>query len=244
MPEQPAQHWTESLFDSVYALYETAREYQAAYQSARLTRDGVDFDRRKIHEGRIEVAGPDVWGTPGMTGRREPHANAVAVLDRLYGVLLSEIEERYDQAALIYASGAAWAVRAVQRGEQPAHVTLVADRDVLVPPSLEIPGLDTWSDGPDLDAAYNAVVRCTDAAEYVEALGDQDYISDQADGELLRAHAVASGMADASFTYGLQAQRALNFVLLEPRRAREREIALARAEARRTESTAPGDAQA
>ncbi|MEU0309747.1 hypothetical protein [Streptomyces cyaneofuscatus] len=231
MPEKPAQHWTESLFDSVYALYETAREYQAAYQSARLARDGVDFDRRKIHEGRIKVSGPDIWGTPGRIGRREPHANALAVLDRLYGSLLSEIEERYDQAALIYASGTAWAVRAVQRGEQPAHVTLVADRDVLVPPPLEIPGLDTWSDGPALDAAYNALVRCTEAAEYGEELGDQDYISDHAADELTRAHAVASGMADASYAYGLLAQRALNFVLLEPRRAREREIALARAEA-------------
>ncbi len=44
-------------------------------------------------------------------------------------------------------------------------------------------------------------------------------------------------MADAAYAYGLAAQRALNFVLLEPRRAREREIALARAAAQTDQPT-------
>lgn len=224
MPKPAAQHWTESLFDSVYALYETAREYQLAHQAAQITASTVDFDRRRTHPGRIALT--------GRTGTSEPHGRAQRILHRLYHALESETQQHFEEAALLYASGTAWAVRAVLRGEHPAHVAFqTTDRGDLVPPSLEIPGLVTFSEGPALDAAYDALVRCMQASEYGEDLADQDYISDHEAGEMHAAWDVARGTAAAAFAYGLRAQSALNFVLLEPRRAREREIALARAAA-------------
>ncbi len=221
---KPDQHWTESLFDSVYALYETAREYQLAHQAAQITASGVDFDRRRTHPGRIALT--------GRTVTSEPHGRAQRILHRLYHALESETQRQFEEAALLYASGTAWAVRAVLRGEHPAHVVFqTTDRGDLVPPSLEIPGLVTFSEGPALDAAYDALVRCMQASEYGENLGGQEYISDHEATQMHTALDIARGTAAAAFAYGLLAQRALGFALLEPRRAREREIALARATA-------------
>ncbi|MCR8947129.1 hypothetical protein NW249_34140 [Streptomyces sp. OUCMDZ-4982] len=229
---KPDLHWTESLFDSVYALYETAREYQLAHQAAQITASTVDFDRRRTHPGRIALT--------GRSGTSEPHGRAQRILHRLYYTLETETRRQFEEAALLYASGTAWAVRAVLNGEHPAHVAFqTTDRGDLVPPSLEIPGLDTFSEGPALDAAYDALVRCMQASEYGEDLADQDYISDHEAGQMHAAWDVARGTAAAAFTYGLLAQRALNFALLEPCRAREREIALARATAAKDET--PGE---
>ncbi|MCR8947196.1 hypothetical protein NW249_34485 [Streptomyces sp. OUCMDZ-4982] len=221
---KPDQHWTESLFDSVYALYETAREYQLAHQAAQITVSSVDFDRRRTHPGRIALA--------GRSGTSEPHGRAQRILHRLYYTLETKTRRQFEEAALLYASGTAWAVRAVLNGEHPAHVVFqTTDRGDLVPPSLEIPGLDTFSEGPALDAAYTALVRCMQASEYGEHLADQDYTSDHEAGQMHAAWDIARGASAAAFAYGLRAQSALNFALLEPRRAREREIALARATA-------------
>ncbi|MFF3034646.1 hypothetical protein ACFVS7_27005 [Streptomyces rubiginosohelvolus] len=236
MPEKTT-HWTESLFDSVYALYETATEYRTAVRAAGVTASTVDFDRRVTHEGQITLAGrTNAWGHDST---RTPHAQALSVLHRLYSTVESETQGHYEEAALLYASGAAWAIRAVQRGEQPPRVVFqVDDHGEPGPHATEIPGLDTYADGPALDAAYNALLRCAQAAEYGEELGDREPVSDHEAGEMHRAWAEASGMAEAAYAYGLAAQRALNFVLVEPRRAREREIALARAAAR-TDQTTP-----
>ncbi|MFW3459664.1 hypothetical protein ACN24K_01555 [Streptomyces microflavus] len=243
MPEKPVQHWTDSLVDSVYALYETAREYRMAYRAAEVAAAAVDFDRRVTHEGQITLAArPDVQG---RVSTLTPHGQALIVLHRLYNTLETETQGRYEEAALLYASGTAWAIRAVLRGDTPsAAVFQTTDHGDLAPPALEIPGLDTWVDGPALDAAYSAVVRCTEAAEYSEQMADWGPISEHEAGTIVRAETVAAGLADACYAYGLLAQRALNHALIEPRRALERETALARAEAQRTESTAPGDAQA
>ncbi len=112
MPEK-TQHWTESLFDSVYALYETAAEYRTAVRAAGVTASTVDFDRRVTHEGQIALVGrTNAWG---HTASRAPHAQALSVLHRLYSTVESETQGHYEAAALLYASGAAWAIRAVQR---------------------------------------------------------------------------------------------------------------------------------
>ncbi|MEV3995779.1 hypothetical protein AB0K62_08815 [Streptomyces halstedii] len=230
MPEKTPQHWTESLFDSVYALYETAREYQTAHRAAQLAMDSVDFDRRKSHEGRIAIEGRT--NAYGRTYTRCPHDHALSVLSRSYREAASEARCRYTEAALLYASGAAWAIRSVQKDEQPPVVSFEVDADGdAVPRAMHIPGLVTYEGGPALDGAYDAVRRCMDADEYAEDLAGRAYVSDHEAGEMFRAGNVADGLADAAFAYGLLAQRAVSFVLLEPRRARERELALARAAA-------------
>ncbi|MFG2671391.1 hypothetical protein [Streptomyces sp. NPDC048445] len=227
MPEKKSQHWTESLFDSVYALYETACEYQLAHRAAQVAVETVNIDRRKAHEGRITLE--DQTTVYGKFRTCETHADALFGLSRLYGDLESEVGRRYEHAACLFASGAAWAIRTVLDGETPARVSFQTEDGHPVPRSMQIPGLDTYSGGPGLDAAYDAVRRCMDAAECGEDLAGRDYVSDHEAGEMFRAGEVAGGLAEAAFAYGLLAQRAVNFVLLEPRRARESELAVARA---------------
>ncbi|MER6598938.1 hypothetical protein [Streptomyces parvus] len=236
MSRTPTQHWTESLFDSVYALYETANEYRNAYRAAQVQATTVDFVRRMTHEGKVALEGrTNAWG---RTAIRSPHGQALSVLHRLYTTIESETQGHYEQAALLYAFGAAWAVRAVLRGEQPPHVTFqVDDHGEPGPQALEIPGLDTYAEGPALDAAYNALVRCMQAAEYGEDLAGRDYVSDHEAGEMHEANAVADGTADAAFAYGLVAQRAVSFALIGPRRAREAELAQAHAAAQADKTT-------
>lgn len=236
MPEKKSQHWTESLFDSVYALYETAREYQLAHRAAQVAVETVNIDRRKAHEGRVTLeARTTVYNNP-LT--HEVHADGLFGLRRLYGDLESEIGRRYEEASLLFASGAAWAIRTVLDGGTPAHVSFQTGASSYVPRGMQIPGLDTYSGGPGLDAAYEAVLRCMHAAEYGEDLAGRDYVSDHEAGEMFRAGEVAMGLADAAFAYGLLAQRAVNFVLLEPRRAHESELAAARAAAQQSQPIA------
>lgn len=242
MPEKTTQYWTESLFDSVCALYETAREYQTAHHAAQAAVDSVDFDRRRSYEGRIALEGRT--NAYGRILARSPHDHALVALSRTYGKASSEMHRRYEEAALLYASGAAWAIRSVLRGEAPAvAVFKVDDHGDPVPRSMDIPGLDTYAEGVALDAAYGAVRRCMDAAEYGEDLAGRDYVSDHEAGEMFRAHEVAGGLAGAAFAYGLAAQRALSFALIEPRRARERDLLEARADAQRAENAEPGESR-
>ncbi|WP_424918904.1 hypothetical protein [Streptomyces sp. wa1064] len=232
------QHWTEALTDSVYGLYETANEYRNAYRAAQLQATTVDLIHRMTHGGRITLEGHPVVSDRPLT--HTPHGQALSTLSRLYGTVEAEMQSRYEEAALLYASGAAWAVRAVMRGEQPPNVVFqTTEHGDPAPNSLEIPGLETWIDGPALDAAYDTVVRCTQAAEYAEQLVDREPISDQEAAELHRAHREADGIADAAFAYGLLGQRAVSIALIEPRRARESELAQAHAAAQTDRPSEP-----
>ncbi|MEV6477654.1 hypothetical protein [Streptomyces sp. NPDC051657] len=230
------QHWTESLFDSVYGLYETAREYQSALRAAQAAADTVDIDRRQHHEGRIALEGRT--NAYGRTLTREPHTRALYDLGETYGTAASVLRSRYQEAALLFASGAAWAIRSVHRGEQPPVVAFETDDDGnAVPHAMYTPELDRYAGAAALDAAYDAVRRCMDAGEHIEEMADWGPISEHDAGQMTRAGEVAGGLAAAAYAYGLLAQRALNFVLLEPRRSREREIALARAVAQTDQPT-------
>ncbi|MFE7347495.1 hypothetical protein [Streptomyces fimicarius] len=239
MPEKPAQqHWTESLFDSVYALYETAHEYQTAHRAAQVAEQMVGMDRRQIHEGRIALQGR--VNAYGRTLTREPHEKAIYDLGTLYRQAESKLHRCYEEAALLYASGAAWAIASVQRGDTPAVVTFQTDDDGdAVPSRLDIPGLDTYAEGPALDAAYSALVHRMNASDYAEDLAGRDHVTDHEAGEMFRAGDIATGLADAAFAYGLLAQRAVNFVLLEPRRAWHSELATARATAQQSTQPTP-----
>ncbi|MEV7959325.1 hypothetical protein ACIO6T_41295 [Streptomyces sp. NPDC087532] len=239
MPEKPAQqHWTESLFDSVYALYETAHEYRTAHRAAQVAEQMVGMDRRQIHEGRIALQGR--VNAYGRTRTREPHEKAIYDLGTLYRQAESKLHRCYEEAALLYASGAAWSIATVQDGHTPAVVEFnTDDNGDAVPHRLHIPGLDTYAEGPALDAAYNAVRDCMGAAEYAEDLAGRDYVTDHEAGEMFRAGNAALGLADAAFAYGLLAQRAVNFVLLEPRRAWHSELAAARATAQQSIQPTP-----
>lgn len=240
MPEKTPQHWTDSLFDSVYALYETAREYQTAHRAAQVTTQTVDVDRRQLHTGRVALRGMQGRGDADYyrTRHRTPHEHAVFDLSRRYSQAEQEIGREFKQAAMLFASGAAWAIAQVQAGNHPSAVEFNTDPDkVEVPHSLIISGLDRYAGARELDVSYARVCACLHAALYGEDLAGRDYVSDHEAGEMHDAAAVALGLADAAFAYGLLAQRAVNFVLLEPRRARERELAIARAAAQQSQPT-------
>ncbi|MFF7012255.1 hypothetical protein ACFY9Y_22265 [Streptomyces fimicarius] len=236
MPEKPTQHWTESLFDSVYALYETAREYQLAYLAAQLAAAQAEFDRRKTNEGRIALEGHSA-----MVGRpllREPHPDALFALLRIYNEAATEMHRLYEEAALLFASGAAWAIWSIQLGHTPPVVAFQTDEyDSPVQHRLSITGLTNYAGAPALGRAYEQLARRLSAADHAVHLAEQSDLADHEAGELHEAHDAAMGIADSAYAYGLLAQKAVNFALLEPRRARERELALARAAAQTDQPT-------
>ncbi|WP_335936658.1 hypothetical protein [Streptomyces sp. PTD5-9] len=247
MPDPRIPHWTDTLFDSVYALYETAHEYRTAHRAAQVAEQTVNLDRRKLHPGRVALRGQS--GRTGdsyyRTRRTAPHEKAVFDLGTLYRQATADMHHRYEDAALLYASGAAWTIATVQNGHTPAVVEFNTDgTGAPVPHRLHIPGLDTYAEGPALDAAYKTVRDCMAAADYAEDVAGRDYVTDHEAGEMFRAGDAAAGLADAAFAYGLLAQRAVNFVLLEPRRARERELAIARAAAQQSTHTTPSEPSA
>ncbi|MFD4000882.1 hypothetical protein [Streptomyces rubiginosohelvolus] len=236
MPEKQTQHWTESLFDSVYALYKTAREYQLAHRATQLLAAQAEFDRHKPHEGRITLERHAAGhGHPVM---KEPHTDALFDLGRIHGDAASEMHRRYEEAALLFASGAAWAVRSVQLGHTPPTVTFQTDQyERPVQHRLSITGLTNYAGTELLNTSYELLVHRLSASDRAVHLAEQRNLVDHEAGEFHDAVDTAMGIADSAFSYGLLAQKAVNFVLLEPRRAREREIALARAAARTDQPT-------
>ncbi|WP_228989448.1 hypothetical protein [Streptomyces sp. DH8] len=238
MPEK-TQHWTESLFGSVYALYETAREYQLAHRATQLLAEQALFDRHKPHEGRIELQRHSAAGTshPVM---KEPHADALFDLLRAHGDFASEMHCRYEQSSLLFASGAAWAVRSIQTGHTPPVVSFrTDDYDQPVQHQLSITGLTNYAGADALNASYELLAHRLAAADHAVHLAKEDHLLDHEAGEFHDAVDTAMGIADSAFAYGLLAQKAVNFVLLEPRRARERDIALARAAAQADQPSEP-----
>ncbi|MFE3383331.1 hypothetical protein, partial [Streptomyces anulatus] len=102
---------------------------------------------------------------------------------------------------------------------------------------LSITGLTNYAGAPALGRAYEQLARRLSAADHAVHLAEQSDLADHEAGELHDAHDAAMGIADSAYAYGLLAQKAVNFVLLEPRRARERVIALARVAAQADQPT-------
>ncbi|MFC8658066.1 hypothetical protein ACFUCT_23140 [Streptomyces parvus] len=235
MPEK-TQHWTESLFDSVYALYETAREYQIAHRATQFLAAQAAFERHQPHDGRITLERHSAGGNRPV--EKEPHSDALLDLDRIHGEAAFEMHRRYEESSLLFASGAAWAVRSVQLGHTPPVVSFQTDQcDNPVQHRLSITGLTNYAGAELLNTSYELLAHRLAAADRAVCLAEQGDLPDHEAGEFNEALDTAMGIADTAFSYGLLAQKAVNFVLLEPRRAREREIALARAAAQADQST-------
>jgi hypothetical protein len=230
-------HWTDSLTDSVYALWEAATEYRTAYLTAYLARQGAEYDRRRIHPGDISIRTPLAGGGTHHR-RRAPHDMALSQVLHTFRTAERELQQRYENAALQYASGAAWAIAAVQRGETPPVVefTEAAPDSDPVLHHLGTSGLDRYAGQRALQAAYADLRARLDAIDYAEDLAMRDHLADHEAGAMHTALDTAAGVADAAYAYGQLAHKALHFVLLGPIRDRERQLALARAEAAHTAS--------
>ncbi|WP_432124024.1 hypothetical protein [Streptomyces sp. C10-9-1] len=229
MTRQRTQHWTDSLFDSVYALYEAAREYRTAHQAALVAQESVDLDRRRIHEGETEAVRRLHGRGDTHTRRHVPHQQAVFALHREYGDLVSRMHRSYLDAALLYATGTVWAIRTVQDGGTPPVVAFERDGDgTLLHRPVLLPELDRYSEQAALQRTYDRLAYCIDADRYSEDLAGADYVTDHEAGEMFAAAAAAQGMADAAYAYGLAAQKALSYTLLGPRAERAKQRSAAR----------------
>ncbi|MFJ6298575.1 hypothetical protein ACIQJX_35140 [Streptomyces griseoviridis] len=222
--------WFEHLTDSVRALGEAAREWQLADRQAALLETHVDFLRRNPHEGRISVHGPATTGPQSKPARRTPHERALSDLQKTYMEHRFTTRSRYEHAARLFASGAAWAIAHVQAGETPDRVLFRQDRDYRpVPGAYEVTGLDRYAGADALEAAYERLLFMDHAAEYAEDIAGRDEVSEHEAGEMFTAGQVARDLPDAAIGYGLLAEQALQFVLLGPKAAHRTRMAEERA---------------
>ncbi|WP_340382262.1 hypothetical protein U5640_36230 [Streptomyces sp. SS7] len=234
--------WFEHLADSVDALGEAAREWKLAHQAAGLAHEQTDPMRRILHDGKVTgQPGPEAVGFNAKPFTRTPHCAAVFELQRIYMEAKHHTRAEYGHAALLYASGAAWAIRAVRAGEQPARVVFGVETEgdngqrELVPDDLRLDaGLDAfdadrYSKADKLRAACARLTECLGAGEMAAAIGDQEYVSERDDADAAEAWAIAEGGPDAAYAYGHLLREALGFVLLGPRDAHRRQLAEQRA---------------
>ncbi|MFE5853578.1 hypothetical protein ACFQ61_10240 [Streptomyces sp. NPDC056500] len=228
----PGRPWFEQLVDSVEALREAAGEWQRAYRAAVLVEGTVDLDRRRLVEGQSDCVRSDrPEGAWDHTRTRRPHEQSIYSLAEVYMDLRHRLAGEYAHAALLFASGVAWAMREVQTGAQPERVAFSADDegDALPHRRLEITGIDRLNTAARIASAYQGVLARQVAAEVAEGLVDPPYISDHEAAQFHDALDDAAGLPDAAYAYGLLAEGALRFVLLEPRDAYARERAAKRA---------------
>ncbi|WP_425244820.1 hypothetical protein [Streptomyces sp. NEAU-NA10] len=209
-----ARPWFEDLEDSVRALGEAAREYQLAYAAARTLSASVEYERRRLDHGKAAGARPNA-----VPAACEPHADAVFDLVNVYRDHEFKVHALYERAALVFASGCAWAVKTVREGGNPNGVLLpLGDDHRLMPGLFEIRGLERYARGKQVAGAYERLMTCLDAGAVAEDLDAQEYLADHEAGQLHEALDVAMSTADAAYAYGLLAEGAVRFSLLEPRR--------------------------
>lgn len=230
--------WFEHLTDSVGALGEAAREWQMAARAAEVAHEQMDPMRRVLHDGKVTCQpGPNASGWQGRPYRRSPHDRAIFALQALYLDARHRTRAEYEHAALLYASGAAWAIRAVRAGEEPARVVFDVDgedlaRD-LVPGDLGA-GIDAfeadrYSNASRLKDAYERLLDGMTARHTAEQIADEEYVSEQDASLMFECWAAAEGTADNAFAYGRLLQEGLGFVLLGPRETHRRHLAAQRA---------------
>jgi hypothetical protein len=238
--------WFEHLADSVDALGEAAREWKLAHQAAGLAYERADPMRRVLQGGKVTgQPGPELSGWNAKPFTRSPHSKAVFAIERLCREAKHHTRAEYEHAALLYASGAAWAIRAVRAGEQPARVVFdVDDERVLVPgdPDAGVDAFkaDRYSKANRLEDAFDRLLECLAEGRRAEEIGDQEYVSERDDAEAAEAWAIAEGTADAAYVYGQLLREALGFVLIGPRHEHRKRLAEARAA---EAAQAPGVAQ-
>ncbi|MER7930524.1 hypothetical protein ABTY96_46700 [Streptomyces sp. NPDC096057] len=206
---KPAQPWTRSLEDSMFALGGAARECQAAARAAALTTGHYDLDRLRLLDGKI------LRRHPAYTGEQDPHLAALSQIGRIQLHAQHRLERLYEEATRAYAHGGNWAIGAVLAGERPAYVVLPVTADNAYDLGTYMPtlALERYSQAAQLEAARRAYERCITARCEAEEIDGQDYVSDHDAGEMHAALDIAAGLPDAAYAYGLLAESALRWTL-------------------------------
>ncbi|MEH0547321.1 hypothetical protein QA802_30810 [Streptomyces sp. B21-105] len=228
--------WFEHLADGVDALGAAAREWKHAAAAAELAHARSEPLRRVMHDGRVTgQPGPDETGWNARPFNRSPHSRALYKIEHLYLDAMHRVRAEYGHAAMLYASGAAWAVCRVRAGEQPGRVVFGVDREGdwgqrdLVPGDIGVDveafEADGYSKADKLQAAYDRLLWCITAGHHAEEIGNQEYVSERDDAEAAECWAIAEEGADAAYAYGLLLREALGFVLIGPRREHRKQLA-------------------
>lgn len=217
MPTTPV--WFDSLTDSVYALGAAAREAQRAARTAELARDSYDPDRIRLLDAEVDVDGR----TPGAPPFR-PHDAAVFTIGDVLSKSAGVLRELYLNTALAYGYGTTWAILRVLDGGQPAAVRLRRTQDghyalpaELCPVPRAMPALERWSGYTKFEQARTRLLDCEEAGDVVDYLDAQSYLSEPDATDLHAALDVVAGQANAAYSYGVLAESALHFALLEPK---------------------------
>lgn len=243
--------WFEHLTDSVRALGHAAREWRLAAQAAAVDYARADHPGLDHYEGRVTgVPSADAVGWQAKLHSVRPHSVARRGLEKHYRDAMYATRHAYEDAARLYASGAAWAVREVQEGRrQPQRVEFVmapgTDTLLVLTPGSERVGTDAlaearYRDAGKVEAAYKRLDACLYAGQLAEDIGSQDYVADHEASAMHDAWTVAEGIADAAYDYGLVLERALQFVLLGQKETHRRQLAEQRA-AEEKADTGDGD---
>lgn len=241
--------WFEHLTDSVRALGHAADEWRLAAQAAAVDHARADHPGLDTHPGKVlGLPGDGAVGWEARPRPRRPHTAAQSALRRHYSRALSTARRAYEDAARLYASGAAWAVREVQDGRTPSHVEFSLHPAPDGPPVLA-PGpheVDTaaltaarYDQATEVAAAYQRLDGCLYAAELADGIGEQEYVSDHEASTMHDAWSVAEGTADAACAYGQLLERTLRFVLLGPKEHHRQQLVDARAAEQSETGSAP-----
>ncbi|MDX3748701.1 hypothetical protein [Streptomyces sp. AK08-02] len=243
--------WFEHLTDSVRALGHAALEWQLAAQAAVVDHARADHPGLDHHDGRVTgVPAADAVGWRAKLHPVRPHAVAQRGLEKHYRDAMYATRHAYQDAARLYASGAAWAVREVQEGRQPERVefamTQGTDTLLVLTPGSERVGTEAltearYSDAGKVQAAYKRLDDCLYAAQLAEDIGSQEYVADHEASAMHDAWTVAEGIADAAYDYGVVLEKALQFVLLGPKEEHRKHMAEQRAA--EAAGTGEGDGQ-
>ncbi|MDX2520549.1 MULTISPECIES: hypothetical protein [Streptomyces] len=228
--------WFEHLTDSIRALGEAAREWQIADRTASLNEAHVEMERSVLHEGRAtHQPGPDTVPLHRRTySNCHPHVAAFYALQRLYREHRSRTRRGYRDTAMLYASGAAWAISQVQTGEQPRQAVFTLDhyeRPLPIPHDYAVTGLDQYAGAAKLAAAYEQL-RSMHLAEDIseEIAGRPDHeVSERDASDMWEAGDYASGLPDAAYAYGRLLESALQYTLLGAKNTHRKQLAEQRA---------------
>ncbi|MEV3980775.1 hypothetical protein [Nonomuraea sp. NPDC049758] len=208
-------NWRISLEDSVLGLRFAADEYRSALRLAQSGRWSVNTIRLKELPGAISLrdAGAQLRGSDDTL---RPYDRAVVEIGELFTLLVHDLQDAYERAALLYAYGATWAVEQIALGRTPASVEVRTDAAGRpVPgPRPEIRGhLERMAGLGDLEDALIDLIACEDARAYGNELAKLPSLGDHEAGAMHKALDKARGIGNAAHLFGVQAERALQYAL-------------------------------
>ncbi|MEO3976340.1 hypothetical protein [Streptomyces sp. CAU 1734] len=208
-PKTLARPWHVTLTDSARALGESAEEYRRAIQAGVVLQLSVSPLLRNVITGQA--------GALQANGRPHPfhpHEQSIFRLDRAYGQQTGEIRGWYADAALLYASGVAWAIREVQAGRTPDVVCFPTDP---AGHRVEHDRMDVdpgrASTAPLIAAAYQRLTACTDAAGVMLPHWQREGLAGRQARDRNAGLNMAGDIADAAYAYGRTIEGLLRSVI-------------------------------